>query len=142
MKPDKTKITTIVSVSVAVVYTLVLIVWISYNPHSNLSIQVPGADNRPEGTARAIDDVRIGEHFMQYETLETTLTGKWTGFRGADYDNIARKGEKLTLKEGDFPAIWTVETGEGHAAPAIYDGRVYLLDYDESLSSDMLRCFS
>ena len=142
MKPDKTKITTIVSVSVAVVYTIVLIVWISYNPHSNLSIQVPGADNRPEGTARAIDDVRIGEHFMQYETLETTLTGKWTGFRGADYDNIARKGEKLTLKEGDFPAIWTVETGEGHAAPAIYDGRVYLLDYDESLSSDMLRCFS
>lgn len=142
MKPDKTKITTIVSVFVAVFYTIVLIVWISYNPHSNLTIQVPGADNRPEGTARAVDDVRIGEHFMQYETLETSLTGKWTGFRGPDYDNIARKGEKLTLKEGDFPTLWTFETGEGHAAPAIYEGRVYLLDYDESLSSDMLRCFS
>lgn len=142
MKPDKTKITTIVSVLVAVFYTIVLIVWISYNPHSNLTIQVPGADNRPEGMARAVDDVRIGEHFMQYETLETTLTGTWTGFRGADYDNIARKGEKLTLKEGDFPTVWSFETGEGHAAPAIYAGRVYLLDYDESLSSDMLRCFS
>ncbi len=142
MKPDKTKIPIFVSVIVAVIYTVVLIVWISYNPHRNLSVQVPGADNRPEGTARTIDDVRIGEHFMQYETLETTLTGKWTGFRGSDYDNIARKGEKLKLKEGDFPALWEVKTGEGHAAPAIYEGRVYLLDYDESLSSDMLRCFS
>ena len=34
-----------------------------------------------------------------------------------------------------------METGEGHAAPVISEGRVYVLDYDEQLSSDALRCF-
>ncbi len=31
--------------------------------------------------------------------------------------------------------------GEGHAAPAIYDGRAYLLDYMEEEKADALRCF-
>ncbi|MCD8260920.1 MAG: PQQ-like beta-propeller repeat protein [Bacteroides sp.] len=35
-----------------------------------------------------------------------------------------------------------METGEGHAAPVIYNGIAYFLDYDEALSSDALRCFS
>ena len=38
--------------------------------------------------------------------------------------------------------VWSVETGEGHASPVIYKGKVYFLDYDENLSSDALRCFS
>jgi outer membrane protein assembly factor BamB len=42
--------------------------------------------------------------------------------------------------EGDFEEMWSVETGEGHAAPVISEGRVYVLDYDEQLSSDALRC--
>jgi outer membrane protein assembly factor BamB len=35
-----------------------------------------------------------------------------------------------------------VDLGEGHAAPAVAHGRVYLLDYDEKSKADMLRCFA
>jgi outer membrane protein assembly factor BamB len=32
--------------------------------------------------------------------------------------------------------------GEGHAGPAVYDGKVYVMDYDEAKREDALRCFS
>ena len=39
--------------------------------------------------------------------------------------------------------LWSLDLlGEGHAAPAIFHGRVYLLDYDEEIRADALRCFS
>jgi len=71
----------------------------------------------------------------------STLKGQWACFRGSDYKNIVHTNEKINFSV-DFPVQWKVETGEGHAAPTIYNGLVYLLDYDEKLSSDMLRCFS
>ena len=38
--------------------------------------------------------------------------------------------------------MWSVELGEGHAAPVVYKGRVYLLDYSEEKKADVLRCLS
>jgi outer membrane protein assembly factor BamB len=38
--------------------------------------------------------------------------------------------------------LWTVDLGEGHAAPVIDQGRVFLMDYDEAEKADILRCFS
>ncbi|MCL2561161.1 MAG: PQQ-binding-like beta-propeller repeat protein [Rikenellaceae bacterium] len=78
---------------------------------------------------------------MRYAEYTPSLTGQWPGFRGSDLRNIARPIGNIDFS-ADFPVQWIIETGEGHAAPAIYNGRVYLLDYDEKLSSDALRCFS
>jgi outer membrane protein assembly factor BamB len=105
-------------------------------------MQVPGADNRPPETTRKADDVRIGEYFMRYEESTPELTGKWTCFRGENFSNIIRTSDKIIYNGNDYPELWSVTTGEGHAAPVIYNGLVYFLDYDETLSSDMLRCFS
>jgi outer membrane protein assembly factor BamB len=38
--------------------------------------------------------------------------------------------------------LWSVDLGEGHAAPSVLNGRVYILDYDEAQRADALRCFS
>jgi len=35
-----------------------------------------------------------------------------------------------------------VKLGEGYAAPAVLNGRVYLLDYDRQIHSDVVRCLS
>ena len=35
-----------------------------------------------------------------------------------------------------------MDLGEGHAAPVVLDGRVYLIDYDEASRADAVRCFS
>ena len=128
--------------ALALVYALLIAGWHLYDPTRRLERQEPGADHRPEGLERHADDVRIGEFYMQYaEAPASPLQGVWGGFRGPARDNIVRTAEPVRT-EGDFTPVWEVETGEGHAAPVIYKGRVYVLDYDESLLSDALRCFS
>ncbi len=138
----KTRRLTYIAVATAILYVILIVAWHLYSPSSKeLALQNPGADNRPEGLARKTDDVVIGEYFMLYdEVFDSDLKGVWSGFRGADYTNIVSDGSPILADE--FPEQWSFTTGEGHAAAAIYNGRVYVLDYDESLNSDALRCFS
>jgi len=133
-----------ITIAIALIYTGIIIGWHIYTPRENISIQAPGADNRPEGSARKADDVLIGEFFMKYEEASTNLsfTGKWSGFRGEQTSNVIKTPENIQTGEADYPILWSVDTGEGHAAPVIYNGIVYFLDYNEQLSSDALRCFS
>lgn len=138
---EKTIITG-VTVFCILLYTGVLIGWHIYTPHKDLTIQAPGADNRPEGLTRTANDVVIGEFFMKYEdNFSSNLTGVWNSFRGENSNNIINTQEKINTSN-DYPVVWSVETGEGHAAPVIYKGKVYFLDYNEQLNSDALRCFS
>lgn len=139
----KMKKRTLIIGIVATVYTAVLIGWHLYNPTSGLTEFHPGADNRPPGTERKADDVVIGEFFMEYETAQPAgLPGQWPSFRGPQKNNICPTDKPLRLSEGPFREMWSQLTGEGHAAPVVWNGRVYVLDYDESLSSDALRCFN
>jgi outer membrane protein assembly factor BamB len=124
---------------------LVLFFWFFHNPVSALVEGVPGLDNRPAASAMERDSISIGEKFTSYVTsFETSLNGKWPFFRGADNDNINK--EKIKLIE-HWPKsgpkiLWKHDLGEGHAAAAIYNGRVYVLDYDERKKSDVLHCYS
>ena len=123
-------------------WTVVLIGWHLYDPSSRFVKFEPGADKRPVGSARKADDVVIGEFFMKYNaTFTEGMKDQWSGFRGKDRTNIVSHAVPIKLAEGNFKELWTVETGEGHAAPAVWKGRVYMLDYNEQLSSDALRCF-
>lgn len=118
-----------------------IVAWHVYDPAPKaLVVQEPGADNRPEGLERVVGEVRIGEFFMEYGKSESALNGSWAKFRGKDFSNIV--AEKIEVTAADYPVEWSFTTGEGHAAAAIHRGRVYVLDYDEALSSDMLRCFA
>ncbi len=141
------KKTTLITFAVIALYAIALAVWQLYDPTSKLTQFIPGADNRPAGTARRADSVVIGEFFMRYDVAPSNAPSQgswqaWTGFRGQGKDNICKNATPIQLAKGDFPVLWTIETGEGHAAPVIFDGKVYLLDYDEHVSSDALRCFS
>lgn len=133
---------TLITLGVAVFYMVLLIAWHCYDPSSGFTEAVPGRDNRPAGNERKADDVLIGEFFMKDSAASVTgnLTGEWPCFRGANHDNIATNATKMKLVEGDFKELWSLETGEGHAAPVISEGRAYVLDYDERMSADALRC--
>ena len=60
------------------------------------------------------------------------------------HDNISH--ESISLRErwpdNGPPVLWSVDLGEGYAGPAVMNGCVYLLDYDEIAKTDSLRCFS
>lgn len=117
--------------------------WVFYKPMKEFTQSIPGMDNRPDSISGIREKVKIGEDFIHYAITESELKGKWTRFRGADYDNINKENIKLIDKfpvDGP-PILWQVELGEGHAAPTIYNGKVYILDYIEKEKADALRCF-
>jgi outer membrane protein assembly factor BamB len=122
-----------------------LIFWLFHNPVKNFQEAVPGFDKRPANTASLGDSVIIGEKFTSYVTaFESALTGKWPNFRGTEFDNISKETTRLI---DHWPAsgpkiLWKKAMGEGHAAAAIYNGRVYVLDYDERKKTDLLHCYS
>jgi outer membrane protein assembly factor BamB len=127
-----------------VVAVAVFGIWFFYNPVADFKANVPGLDNRPAKSDSSSEVILIGDKFETYSTETSALQGKWTRFRGADFDNINKEKIRLINKfPPEGPKIkWTVELGEGHAASVIYNGKVYILDYLEKEKSDALRCFS
>jgi len=117
--------------------------WLARDPVKNLATSEPGADNRGEDSA-PLAEIDIGAYSETMGNLESTLNGTWPRFRGENFDNISRS--KVPLIESFPPegpkVMWKVDLGEGYAGAAIYEGAVYVFDYDEGMRADVLRCFS
>ncbi|MCF8366079.1 MAG: hypothetical protein K9H16_09870, partial [Bacteroidales bacterium] len=62
-----------------------LLYWFLHDPVKGFSESVPGLDNRPPKDSTNMELVKIGEKFTFYNEFETSLTGKWPRFRGADF---------------------------------------------------------
>lgn len=126
---------------------LLLSRWLSVGPMHQLSRSLPGMDGGPPESERAKSeelDVELAGTLETFDGIPSDLPGSWPRFRGVDFDNIFKGDEKLA---DNWPArgpeiLWSVELGEGHAAPAVLNGCVYLFDYDETARADALRCFS
>lgn len=116
--------------------------WILNDPARYLTLSEPGRDGFTT-VATLEETVIIGEHFELFSSPETTPREQWPRFRGDDSRNIYNSPIPLINSfHGNTPEIlWSLEMGEGHAGAAIYNGLVYVLDYDEDLRADMLRCF-
>ncbi len=127
----------------ALVFVMALLWWNLSSPKVAIEVSEPGMDNRGGNTAGLDEIINIGEFFKRFLSTESALNETWPRFRGVDFDNIKKPGIKLIDKfDTDKPKIlWSVDFGEGHAGPSVYKGLVYVLDYDEELKADMLRCF-
>ena len=121
---------------------VVIFWWLNNDPTRNFTISEAGNDNR--GVGENAQEVIIGELFYRYDSAYTKLSESWPRFRGSDFDNISKSPVRLIDR---FPPegpkiLWSIELGEGHSGAAIWEGLVYVLDYDEEKRADMLRCFS
>jgi len=141
--PDRIKKNIVLGIS-AIFFTAVLLWWY-FNDHfpADVSLRVPGMDNRPKIEPRS-DSVIIGEFFDTLAIFDEALPGEWPRFRGSDFDNISKDTTPLAESwDSTGPqVVWKVTLGEGYAGPAVKNGRVYILDYNERRKADMLRCFS
>jgi outer membrane protein assembly factor BamB len=76
----------------------------------------------------------------------STLTGAWPGFRGPNLNGIVTVDLSRSLNrqwEVQQPKVlWDIEMGEGFAGVAVANGRVYVLDYDQTKQGDTIRCLS
>ena len=131
-------------VSSGLVFVAALVWWNLSGPSAEFIASEPGMDNRGGDGAAANEAINIGAFFELFSSTESEYKEVWPRFRGPDFDNIKKTGTALISKFGNNdPKIqWSVELGEGHAGPSIFRGKVYLLDYDEEMKADMLRCFS
>ena len=119
------------------------IAWTGLAVVDDLKLRVPDmdlvaiADVEERGVA-VVGKVRLGTG------RESDLPGSWPRFRGADFNGISNDDTKLARAwpDGGPKKLWTVSMGEGHAAAAVHDGRVYVLDYDREEQADAMRCLS
>jgi len=128
---------------VIAVFTIVLFWWLLRDQPFDLSERVPGMDNRPKMVPRS-DSVIIGQFFDTLAEPDEIIAGDWPRFRGVDFDNISKDSTPLAETwDTSGPAIvWRTTLGEGYAGPAVHNGKVYILDYNERKKADVLRCFS
>ncbi len=121
----------------------ILFWWMFNTQPLSVAERIPGMDNRPKQVPRS-DSVVIGEILRHAWFMDELTPGDWPRFRGADFDNISKDPTPLRDKwDTAGPGIvWRTTLGEGYAGPAVHNGRVYLLDYNERKKADMLRCFS
>jgi len=132
----------------------VLVVWLSRGPALTMTTRLPGADGVPAGlrpaTAPAAVDLATlvtlsAEAFKAERSAgpgkPAELPGSWPAFRGPSRDGISREDTPLaeSWPPGGPPVLWRVDTGQGHAGPAVHAGRIYLLDYDEKNQRDAVR---
>jgi outer membrane protein assembly factor BamB len=136
--------TTLIIAIVSVVFAVILLWWvINKNQPYNIVERIPGMDNRPKVSFNT-DSVVIGQYLDTFSIVDEILPGSWPHFRGKDFDNIS-KDETPLAEDWDSSGpqiVWRTSLGEGYAGPAVLNGRVYLLDYNEKKKADMLRCFS
>jgi outer membrane protein assembly factor BamB len=128
----------------SVILAGILIWWLADDHYpADLVMRVPGMDNRPKVKPMS-DSVFVGEFFDTLSTLDESVPGEWPRFRGINFDNISRDTFEMaeSWDTAGPPVVWKVTLGEGYAGPAVKNGRVYVLDYNERRKADMLRCFS
>ena len=110
---------------------------------ANISMRIPMAENMASSSTEAIPFV--GE-LTTSDGKPSTWPGSWPGFRGANLNAIITQdlSRPLNLRwETNKPTVlWDIELGEGYAGAAVANGRVYVLDYDQSKKGDAIRCLS
>jgi outer membrane protein assembly factor BamB len=110
-------------------------------PESRL--RLPGTDRVSAGVSTLREGLEFG-HWQQGTGTPSPLPGCWPQFRGENHDNVIRSAVPLVRewRNSEPDILWKIELGEGYAAPVVYGGCVYILDYDQEKREDALRCLS
>lgn len=112
-------------------------------PPGHLDLRLPGGDGRPKRST----PVESGPVTGTLETLTgkpSMVTGQWPRFRGAELDDISTDDTPIAQSwpATGLPELWSIEVGEGYAGAAIWQGRVYVMDYDRKAQANVVRCLS
>lgn len=113
------------------------------DPAADVVMSVPGMDGAKANVV--VSTVKFGGVYENFAVSPGKSPGYWPQFRGEKRDNISSESVKLagTFDQANPPKpLWSVKVCEGYASPAVFKGRVYLSDYLESTSNDVVRCLS
>ncbi|RPJ24608.1 MAG: polyvinylalcohol dehydrogenase, partial [Planctomycetaceae bacterium] len=129
--------------------------WMRQGTDKPLETRVPGTDHAPGadlGTNANV--IQLGKVIRsgaplpasdaQPQPSSTNALAQWPQFRGPARDGISRETCNLarTWQAAEPRELWGLDVGEGYAGAAVFNGRVYLMDYDREKKMDALRCLS
>jgi len=129
----------------ALVGVAAIFYWLTGVPEPQVTPRVPGLDRPPQSQANQREAVSLAGILVRGEGMPSDLSGEWPRFRGANLDAIWEDPTVALAQSWDGdgpPRIWSISVGEGFAAAAIREGRVYLIDYDREKEQDVVRCLS
>lgn len=139
------KFVKIIPIIIAIAAIISLVLWLRVKPIEQLAERVPGTDNvvGEEKSTQVEGDVFAGV-LAKSDGVPANIPGSWPQFRGKNFNAISDENISLAKKwgEGEPKILWGIDVGEGYAGAAIFDGRVYLLDYDAEVQADVMRCLS
>jgi len=135
-----------IPLALAVILSALTHSWLSgFAEDIQLQERVPGLDQVAVKQIAVNEPNFLDGTFVRLEGIPAEIPGSWPRFRGANSDAIYSDSQ-VTLSRnwepGGLESLWAVDVGEGYAGPAIYAGRVYIIDYDRPNQSDVLRCLS
>lgn len=132
------------SASIFIFFLAVVVWWLLYDNTHEIKPNLPEKSVIGDENSSIKNDVNIGQYFSINSENYELLTESWPNFRGENFDNISKSKITLTskLNPNKNKTIWSITLGEGHAGAAIWKGLVYILDYDEQLKADVLKCLN
>ena len=131
-------------VAVALAAAAAVLLWTNWHPEEGLQPRVPGTDHAPGAEGAAGGNPVLAGKLIPGDGQPAALPGSWPGFRGPARTGISLDTTPLarTWAPSGPPELWSVEVGEGFGGAAIFQGRVYLMDYDQGKRQSALRCLS
>lgn len=135
-----------VPVSSALLAATIFVAWLVMPARVPLTLRTPGADGRPDNSAaagRAANPVLLGSVITGPGT-PAEVSGSWTRFRGDDLSAIGRTPATILRQwsETGPRKLWSLDVGEGYAGAAVWNGRVFIMDYDREKKHEALRAVS
>jgi outer membrane protein assembly factor BamB len=108
-------------------------------PARNYDLEPPPQASSAQATAQP-----EATSFFNTSIVVPPLPGAWPCFRGANHSGYSTDTLALanTWPTAGPKQLWSINVGEGYAGPAVLNGRVYVIDYDQVGQADALRCFS
>jgi outer membrane protein assembly factor BamB len=125
----------------AILGVAVLVFWVEMAPVNRLEARLPGLDGAPPPrTAKVHTRPVVGEPVLSGGAA-SKIGGQWPWFRGPNGDAMSHDDVRLARRwpqEGP-KRLWSIELGEGYAAAAVSQGRVFVLDHMHDGAADLLR---
>jgi outer membrane protein assembly factor BamB len=119
--------------------------WLLRGTDLPMALRVPGTDHAPENALGTnANAVLAGKLIRSATGPVASLPGAWPQFRGSQGDGISHETNRLARQwaAGEPKQLWAIDAGEGYAGAAIFNSRVYLIDYDRAKKQDAFRCLS
>ena len=134
----------LIPVGLAAATVVAAVIWLEPWAPKPFEIRAPGSDVPPGADLSNNLNPVLNGHLVRGDAQSTRLPGTWNGFRGNDRDGQSREAIPLahSWSAAGPRQLWAVKVGEGYAGPAVLNGRVYLMDYDQEKKQDALRCLS